>query len=114
MKKHLFKILVLIALVLGHTTYAEVIDQRDKEYQKAISHLANAKRALEVFQKELKAAESEHPMPGLNINAYLSQVEPIHVDLQNLLAPEDIRLETQQLNPESQFFKPFKLKDVNQ
>lgn len=107
-------IYLLFVFVFANNTCAEVIDQRDKEYQKAISHLANAKHALEIFQKEIKAAEAAHPMPGLNINAYLAQMEPIKVDLQHLLSPEEIRFETQQLYPESQFFKPFKLKDVNQ
>ena len=81
-----------------------VIDQRDPRYQLAIEHLSNAARALSLAQDELKKAEANHPLPGLDLVRMLSQLRPVEETINVILVPERKRLRYRTLTPDGQFF----------
>jgi GH35 family endo-1,4-beta-xylanase len=105
-------LLAASALVTGAAHGAEhVIDQRDRKYQIATEHLANAARALAVAQAELKKAEASHPLPGLDLVRMLSQIKPVEETINVILAPERKRYEFQTITPDGTFFTPTRAGD---
>jgi hypothetical protein len=93
-------------------THAELIDQRDPQYQKAIAHFTNALTALNTAGRELREADAHRQLPGIDIVGLLAEIQRVQDTLQLVLTPEQTRYETQQLKPDSEFFSPVKLKDV--
>lgn len=99
--------LIALALACNFAVAGEyAIDQRDKQYQIATEHLANAARALAVAQAELKQAEANHPLPGLDLVGMLSQIKPVEDTISVILAPERKRYEYQTITPDGTFFTP--------
>ncbi|MGF6282221.1 hypothetical protein ABH908_000294 [Pseudomonas frederiksbergensis] len=86
-----------------------VIDQRDPRYQAAIEHLSSAAQALRLAQTELKLAEANHPLPGLDLVRMLSQVRPMEETINVVLSPERKRLRYQELTPDGQYFTPTRI-----
>lgn len=97
---------ITIALAGPCAASEYVIDQRDSNYQKATEHLANAQRALAVAQAELKLAEAQHPLPGLDLVRMLSQIKPVEETINVIIWPERKRLEYQTATPDGLFFTP--------
>jgi len=81
-----------------------VIDQRDPHYQTAQEHLSRAAQALRLAQTELKNAEANHPLPGLDLVRMLSQIRPVEETINVILVPEQKRYRYQELTPDGQFF----------
>lgn len=102
------KFITAICCALTLPAYASdyAIDQRDPAYQAATEHLANAARALSVAQAELKKAEANHPLPGLDLVRMLSQIKPVEETISVILAPELKRYEYQTVAPDGLFFTP--------
>lgn len=86
-----------------------VIDQRDPRYQAAVEHLASAAQALRLAQTELKLAEANHPLPGLDLVRMLSEVRPMEETINVILSPERKRLRYQELTPDGQYFTPTRI-----
>lgn len=100
-------LIAAITLVVGPASASEhLIDQRDPKYQIATEHLANAASALAVAQAELKKAEANHPLPGLDLVRMLSQIKPVEETINVILAPERKRYKFQTITPNGLFFTP--------
>lgn len=101
-----------VSVLMGayaHASTPYLVDQRDPEYQKAVEHLAQASQALSVAQRELKAAEASHPLPGLNVSQMRDQLNPVEDTLRVLLSPERKRQTHQTAVPDGIFFNPVQI-----
>lgn len=99
-----FSIAATLAAVPACADDPFVIDQRDSRYQVAIEHLSNAAQALSLAQLELKKAEANHPLPGLDLVQMLSQIRPVEETINVILVPERKRVRYRELTPDGQFF----------
>ncbi|MEE8058132.1 MAG: hypothetical protein V3T17_09890 [Pseudomonadales bacterium] len=89
---------------------AQVVDQRNPNYQKGVQHIANAARALEVFKAELAKGEAYYAFPGLDAVRAIAVTDPVMDTLNMIIAPEHRRFKTQVLEPDGVFFNPVRVK----